>query len=94
METHGMIMVPILLALANIIQIGASICLLINRQVVIFGLALAGMILIINVSLDDFWHIYEGVNAHHELQNFVKNLDIFVCASIVSCNEYGTICRL
>ena len=77
METHGMIMVPVLLALAGIIQIGASICLLINKQVVISALALAGMVLVINVSLHDFWNVYEGVNPKHEMQNFVKNLGIF-----------------
>ena len=77
METHGMIMVPVLLALAGIIQIGASICLLINKQVVISALALAGMGLVINVSLHDFWNVYEGVNPKHEMQNFVKNLGIF-----------------
>ena len=77
METHGMIMVPVLLALAGIIQIGASICLLINKQVVICALTLAGMVLVINISLHDFWNVYEGVNTQHELQNFVKNLAIF-----------------
>jgi putative oxidoreductase len=77
METHGMIMVPVLLALAGIIQIGASICLLINKQVIICAFAMAGMVLVINVSLHDFWNVYEGVNTQHELQNFVKNLGIF-----------------
>lgn len=77
METHGMVMVPVLLALAGIIQIAASICLLINKQVVICALSLAGMVLVINVSLHDFWNVYEGVNARHEMQNFVKNLGIF-----------------
>jgi putative oxidoreductase len=77
METHGMMMVPVLLALAGVIQIGASICLLINKQVVICALALAGMVLIINVNLHDFWNTYEGVNAERETQNFVKNLGIF-----------------
>lgn len=77
METHGMMMVPVLLVLAGVIQIGASICLLINKQVVICALALAGMVLIINVNLHDFWNVYEGVNAERETQNFVKNLGIF-----------------
>lgn len=77
METHGMMMVPVLLALAGVIQIGASICLLINKQVVICALALAGMVLVINVNLHDFWNIYEGVDAERETQNFVKNLGIF-----------------
>jgi putative oxidoreductase len=77
METHGMMMVPVLLALAGIIQIGASICLLLNKQVVICALGLAAMTLIININLHDFWNIYEGVNAERETQNFVKNLGIF-----------------
>ena len=77
MESRGMILVPVLLALAGIIQIGASICLFMNRQVVICALALAGMVLVINVSLHDFWNVYEGMNAQHETQNFVKNLGIF-----------------
>jgi|TARA_B110000114_G_C14807066_1_gene283167 putative oxidoreductase len=77
METHSMMMVPVLLALAGIIQIGASICLLLNKQVVICALGLAAMTLIININLHDFWNIYEGVNAERETQNFVKNLGIF-----------------
>jgi putative oxidoreductase len=77
METHGMMMVPVLLALAGIIQIGASICLLLNKQVVICALGLAAMTLIININLHDFWNMYEGVNAERETQNFVKNLGIF-----------------
>ena len=77
MESHGMTMVPALLLLAGIIQIGASVFLLINKQVVICALGLAAMTLIINVNLHDFWNIYEGVNAERETQNFVKNLGIF-----------------
>lgn len=77
METHGMIMLPLLLALAGIIQIGASICLLINKQLVICALGLAGMVLLINLNLHDFWNVYEGVDTKHETQNFFKNLGIF-----------------
>ena len=77
METHNMVMVPILLALAGIIQIATSICLLINKKVVICALTLAGLTIAINVNLHDFWNVYEGVNTKHEVQNFVKNLGIF-----------------
>ena len=77
METHHMIMVPTLLAIAGITQIGASICLLFNKRVVICALGLAAMILLINLNLHDFWNVYEGVDAKHETQNFVKNLAIF-----------------
>ena len=89
METHGMIMVPVLLALAGIIQIGASICLLINKKVVISALALAGMVLVINVNLHDFWNVYEGVNPKHEMQNFVKNLGIFAGLLLLAAMNMG-----
>jgi putative oxidoreductase len=91
METHGMMMVPVLLALAGIIQIGASICLLLNKQVVICALGLAGMILIINVNLHDFWNIYEGVDAERETQNFVKNLGIFAGLLLLAAMNMATI---
>lgn len=77
METHNMVMVPVLLAIAGIAQIGGSICLLLNKQVVVCSLGFAAMILLINLNLHDFWNIYEGVDAKHETQNFVKNLAIF-----------------
>ena len=77
METHGMIMVPTLLALAGITQIAASICLFFNKKVVICALGLAAMVLLININLHDFWNIYEGVDTKHETQNFFKNMGIF-----------------
>lgn len=77
METHNMVMVPVLLAIAGAAQIGGSICLLFNKQVVICALGFAAMVLLINLNLHDFWNVYEGVDAKHELQNFVKNLGIF-----------------
>ena len=35
METHNMVMIPILLAIAGIAQVGGSILLLLNKQVVV-----------------------------------------------------------
>lgn len=77
MQTHEMPMVPTLLALAGVLQIAGSLCLLFNRYVAVSALMLAGMVLIINVNLHDFWNVYEGVNSERETQNFVKNLGIF-----------------
>ena len=76
METHNMIMVPFLLAITGVIQVIGSIFMLLNRQVVICALVFAAMVLIININLHDLWNIYEGVDARHETQNFVKNLGI------------------
>ncbi len=77
MEAHNMIMVPALLAIAGIVQIGGSVFLLLNKQVVVCALGFAVMILLINLNLHDFWNAYEGIDAKHETQNFVKNLGIF-----------------
>ena len=77
METHGMVMVPVLLAVAGVVQIAASICLFLNKQVVICALGLAAMVLLINLNLHDFWNLYEGADTKHETQNFFKNMGIF-----------------
>ena len=77
MEAHDMKMVPVLLAVAGIIQILGSICLLLNRHVVICAFGFAAMTILININLHDFWNVYEGVNAEREAQNFYKNLGIF-----------------
>ena len=76
MEKHGMMMVPVLLAIAATAQILASISLLANRNVVVCALGLALMVLLINFNLHDFWN-YTDLEAAHETQNFVKNLGIF-----------------
>jgi len=75
MEKHGMVLVPILLALAGIIQICASLMILANRFITPAALILAAMVMVINVTLHDFWN-YSGVEGAHELQNFFKNLGI------------------
>lgn len=77
MEAHDMKMVPVLLAVAGIIQILGSISLLLNKYVVICALGFAAMTILININLHDFWNVYEGVSAEREAQNFYKNLGIF-----------------
>ena len=77
METHNMIMIPLLLATAGVIQIIGSICLILNKKVVECALVLAALVLLINFNLHDFWNIHEGVDAKHETQNFYKNMGIF-----------------
>jgi putative oxidoreductase len=76
-ETHNMIMVPFLLAIAAVVQIVGSILLLLNKQVVVCALGFAVMVLLINLNLHDFWNVYEGVDAKYETQNVFKNLGIF-----------------
>ena len=89
MESHGMTMVPILLALAGVLQIAASLCIFANRQVVVCALGLAAMVVLINVNLHDFWNVYEGIDAKHEMQNFVKNLGIFAGLLLLAAINMG-----
>ena len=89
METHGMIMAPTLLAVAGTIQIAASICLFLNKQVVICALGLAAMVLLINLNLHDFWNVYEGVDTKHETQNFFKNMGIFAGLLLLAAMNMG-----
>ena len=77
MEAHNMKMVPLLLAIAGIIQIVGGISLLLKKYVVVCALGFAVMTIVINVNLHDFWNVYEGINAEREAQNFFKNLGIF-----------------
>jgi putative oxidoreductase len=77
MEAHNMKMVPLLLAIAGVIQIVGGISLLLKKYVVVCALSFAAMTIVINLNLHDFWNVYEGVNAEREAQNFFKNLGIF-----------------
>lgn len=75
MEKHGMIFIPVLLILACVTQILASVCILINRYVAPAAFILALMVVAINFNLHDFWN-YTGQEGAHEMQNFIKNLGI------------------
>jgi putative oxidoreductase len=76
MEKHNMPFIPVLLALAGIFQIVAALMLIANRFTGIVALLLAGLVLVINISLHDFWN-FSGLEGAHEMQNFIRNLAIF-----------------
>jgi len=76
MREHGMVLVPLFLTLAIIAELGGGIALVLNYQTRIVALLLAGLVIIINVTLHDFWSMEEGIQRAHELQNFVKNTAI------------------
>lgn len=92
MEKHDMPFVPVLLGLAGIFQIGAAILLIANRFTWIVALLLAGLVLVINVSLHDFWN-YTGLEGAHEMQNFIKNLGIFAGLLVLSGHSMPECCK-
>jgi len=90
MEKHNMPFVPVLLAAAGIFQIVAAILLISNRYTAIVALLLAGLVLIINVNLHDFWN-FTGVEGGHEMQNFIKNLGIFAGLLVLSGHHWPSV---
>ena len=92
MEKHDMPFVPVLLGLAGVFQIGAALLLMANRFTWIVALLLAGLVLVINVSLHDFWN-YSGLEGAHEMQNFIKNLGIFAGLLVLSGHSMPECCK-
>ncbi len=76
MLTHGVPLVSVLLPITIVLQIGSGLALVAGWQTRAIALMLAGMILVINVFMHDFWNVYEGLTQQHETQNFIKNLAI------------------
>jgi putative oxidoreductase len=68
--------VTALLSITIVLQLGGGAALIAGWQIRATALMLAGMILVINVFMHDFWNVYEGLSQQHETQNFVKNLAI------------------
>ena len=87
MESHNMTMIPVLLAIAGIAQIGGSICLLFNKYVLACSLGFAVLTILININLHDFWNVYEGVDVRHETQNFIKNLGVLVAFLLLAATN-------
>ena len=76
MAAAGVPLVPVLLALTIVIQIGAGASLMIGYRQQLMAFLLAGLTLVINLYMHAFWGMEEGQQQAHETQNFVKNLAI------------------
>lgn len=90
MEKHNMPFVPVLLAAAGVVQIVAALLLIVNRYTAIVALLLAGLVLVINVNLHDFWNL-AGLEGAHEMQNFIKNLGIFAGLLVLSGHHWSSL---
>jgi len=77
MTQHGVPLAAALLTVTIPMQIGGGLALIVGWQTRYAALLLAALTLTINGFMHDFWNDYEGGNATHELQNFIKNLGIF-----------------
>ena len=92
MVQHGVPLVALLLPITIVLQIGGGLLLIVGIRVRDVALVLAGLTLVINLGIHDFWNTYPNTDSGHELQNFVKNLGIFagllVLASTQSLNQW------
>lgn len=70
MAEHGMAFISFFLILTIVIQLVGGIAMVVGYQVKPVAFLLAGLTLVINLVLHDFWNIPA------ETQNFVKNLGI------------------
>ena len=77
MELHGVPLALPLLLLTILLQVGGGLAIIFDRQTRAAAFLLAGLTLLINLFMHDFWNAYPGGNPQHELQNFIKNLGIF-----------------
>ena len=77
MELHGVPLALPVLLLTIPLQVGGGLALMANWNARTAAFVLAGMTLLINVFMHDFWNEYPGGDPQHELQNFIKNLGIF-----------------
>jgi putative oxidoreductase len=76
MAQHGVPLIPVLLVLTIVLQIGGGACLAIGYRTQLMAFLLAGLTLVISIFMHDFWNAYDGADQGHETQNFIKNLAI------------------
>lgn len=76
MADHSVPLVPVLLALTIVIQIGAGGALIAGFKTQLMAFLLAGLTLVISIFMHNFWAMEDGLAQQHETQNFVKNLAI------------------
>ena len=75
MQGHGVPFAAPLLLFAGIANVAGAFLLITKRHVRLTALGFVLYIVLVNVTLHDFWN-YEGVKGQHEMQNFIKNLGI------------------
>ena len=87
MEAHGVPLIPVLLSLTIVLQIGGGTSLLLGYRPQLMAFVLAGLTLVISLFMHDFWNVEEGLERAHETQNFVKNLAIMAGLMFVAGNR-------
>lgn len=83
MQHHNIPYAAPLLVIAGLANIVGALLLLSNRHVRLASYGLVACILVVNLCLHDFWN-FDGLEAQHEMQNFIKNLGILAGTLILA----------
>jgi putative oxidoreductase len=88
MLTHSVPAAALLLPVTIIIQLVAGLAIIIGFNGKFAAFILAGLTLMINIYMHDFWSMAQGLERGHELQNFIKNMAIM--AGLLMLANLGT----
>ena len=77
MTQHGVPFAEPMLILAIVFEVGGGLALILGWQTKWAAFLMAGLTLLINLYMHDFWNTYASGSQQHETQNFIKNLGIF-----------------
>lgn len=84
METHNVPLIPLLLPLTILLQLGCGLALIIGFKGQWAAFVLAGVTLAISLFMHNFWDYPEGMERGHETQNFFKNMGIMAGLLVVA----------
>ncbi|MEP5763778.1 MAG: DoxX family protein [Halieaceae bacterium] len=84
MAQHAVPMIPVLLVLTIILQLGAGAAIIVGFQGRLAAFLLAGLTLVISIAMHHFWDLEDGVARAHETQNFFKNMGIMAGLLVVA----------
>lgn len=76
MAAHDVPLIPVLLVLTIVLQIGGGVSLIAGFKTQLIAFLLAGLTLVISIYMHNFWAMEDGIQKAHETQNFVKNMAI------------------
>ncbi|MGI9346132.1 MAG: DoxX family protein [Gammaproteobacteria bacterium] len=87
MTLHNIPLAHILLPITIVLQIVLGALLITGYRIKEPAMMLAGLTILINIGMHDFWNEYPNTNPAHEMQNFVKNLAIFSGLLVLSASS-------
>lgn len=76
MQSKGVPIAELLLPTTIAMQVGLGVLLILGKHLRMSAFLLFGLVIMINLSMHNFWALQGDPNYAHEVQNFIKNLAI------------------